>query len=69
VALYYGQNDWLAPPEDVEMLHRELPNVVEKYLVKDKEFNHLDFIWGIDARELLWDRMLENMRNHENSVI
>ncbi|XP_039502057.1 lipase 3 isoform X1 [Drosophila santomea] len=69
VALYYGQNDWLAPPEDVEMLYRKLPNVVEKYLVDDKEFNHLDFIWGIDARELLWDRMLEIMRNNENSVI
>ncbi|KAH8287886.1 hypothetical protein KR018_006369 [Drosophila ironensis] len=68
VALYYGQNDWLAPPEDVEMLHSRLPNVVSKYLVDDKEFNHLDFIWGIDARDLLWDRMLENMRLHENSV-
>ncbi|KQS70596.1 lipase 3 isoform X2 [Drosophila erecta] len=69
VALYYGQNDWLAPPEDVEMLYSMLPNVVEKYLVENKDFNHLDFIWGIDARELLWDRMLEIMQNHENSII
>ncbi|KAH8282129.1 hypothetical protein KR054_005724 [Drosophila jambulina] len=69
VALYYGQNDWLAPPEDVEMLYSRLPNVVTKFLVADKEFNHLDFIWGIDARTLLWDQMLENMKSHENSVL
>ncbi|XP_017099328.2 lipase 3 isoform X2 [Drosophila bipectinata] len=69
VALYYGQNDWLAPPEDVEMLHSRLPNVITKYLVDDKEFNHLDFIWGIDAKELLWDRMFETMKNEENSVL
>ncbi|XP_001356046.3 lipase 3-like isoform X1 [Drosophila pseudoobscura] len=69
VALYYGKNDWLAPPEDVEMLDKRLPNVVTKYLVDDPEFNHLDFIWAINGKELLWDRMLENMRNQENSVI
>ncbi|XP_020807224.1 lipase 3 isoform X1 [Drosophila serrata] len=69
VALYYGQNDWLSPPEDVDMLNSRLPKVVTKYLVDDKDFNHLDFIWGIDARTLLWDRMLENMRVNENSVI
>ncbi|EDW76558.1 uncharacterized protein Dwil_GK14601, isoform A [Drosophila willistoni] len=68
VALYYGQNDWLAQPEDVEDLDRMLPNVVSKYLVDYPEFNHLDFIWGIDARELLWERMFDLMKEQENSV-
>ncbi|EDW64196.1 lipase 3 isoform X1 [Drosophila virilis] len=65
VALYYSQNDWLAQPTDVEALRRRLPNVVSHYLVDYPEFNHLDFIWGVDARELLWDRMLQNMRSHD----
>ncbi|XP_016963046.1 lipase 3 [Drosophila biarmipes] len=64
VALYYGSNDWLAPPEDVDRLYRSLPNVVDKYVVPDANFNHLDFIWGIDARELVWDRMIEVMKLH-----
>ncbi|EDW03611.1 lipase 3 isoform X1 [Drosophila grimshawi] len=65
VAMYYSQNDWLAQPTDVEALRRRLPNVVSHYLVDYPEFNHLDFIWGVDARELLWDRMIENMRLHD----
>ncbi|XP_017840863.2 lipase 3 isoform X2 [Drosophila busckii] len=66
VALYYAQNDWLAQPADVEALRAELPNVISEYMVDYEEFNHLDFIWGVDARVLLWERMLENMRAHGN---
>ncbi|XP_023173193.2 lipase 3 isoform X1 [Drosophila hydei] len=62
VALYYSQNDWLAQPADVQSLRRRLPNVVHHYLVDYPEFNHLDFIWGVDARSLLWDAMLKQMR-------
>ncbi|EDV32371.1 uncharacterized protein Dana_GF15802 [Drosophila ananassae] len=65
VALYYGKNDWLAPPEDVDRLSQQLPNVVYKYLVPDEHFNHLDLIWGIDAKELIWNRMLAIMKFYE----
>lgn len=65
VALYYGKNDWLAPPEDVDLLSNQLPNVVYKYLVPDEQFNHLDLIWGIDAKELIWNRMLAIMKFYE----
>ncbi|EDW64195.2 lipase 3 [Drosophila virilis] len=66
VALYYGLNDWLAQPGDVTTLYFKLPNVQFKYLVDYPKFNHLDFMWGIDARELLYNRMLESMRYYEN---
>lgn len=69
VYLYYGENDWLAQPDDVATLYQNLPNVVEKYLVDYPEFNHLDFIWGVDAKQLLWDRMLNNMRGHDNASL
>uniref|UniRef100_A0A6P4E010 Lipase 1-like n=1 Tax=Drosophila rhopaloa TaxID=1041015 RepID=A0A6P4E010_DRORH len=65
VALYYGNNDWLAPPEDVELLYQRLPYVVDKYVVPNKDFNHLDLIWGIDAKTLLWDRMIQVMKSQE----
>lgn len=61
VALHYSQNDWLATPLDVEHLHLQLPNVVGKFLVSYPNFNHLDFVWGVDARELLYDRVLRLM--------
>ncbi|XP_017075098.1 lipase 3 [Drosophila eugracilis] len=65
VALYHANNDWLAPPEDVELLYEQLPNVVDKYLVPDEDFTHLDLIWGIDAKRLVWDRMLAVMKFYE----
>ncbi|XP_030383308.1 lipase 3-like isoform X2 [Scaptodrosophila lebanonensis] len=68
VALYYSKNDWLAAPADVETLYRKLPNVVSKYLVDYSRFNHLDFIWAVDARELLWERVFHAMRKHERKT-
>ncbi|XP_067622817.1 lipase 3-like isoform X2 [Eurosta solidaginis] len=62
VALHYSQNDWLATPVDVEQLHLKLPNVVGKFLVGYPHFNHLDFVWGVDAHDLLYIRVLRLMR-------
>lgn len=61
VALHYSINDWLATSEDVEKLHHRLPNVVGKFKVNYPEFNHLDFVWGINAGELLYNKMLKLM--------
>lgn len=62
IALYCGQNDWLAQPGDVETLSQALPNVVARHL---KNFNHIDFVWAIDAQKIVWNEMLSNMRTHE----
>ncbi|XP_036329231.1 lipase 3-like [Rhagoletis pomonella] len=62
VALHYSQNDWLATPIDIEDLHVQLPNVIGKFLVSFPKFNHLDFVWGVDARKLLYDRILRLMK-------
>lgn len=68
VALHYSINDWLATPEDVEKLHQRLPNVVGKFKVNYAEFNHLDFVWGINARELLYNKCLKLMEMIEKGV-
>ncbi|EDW12735.1 lipase 1 [Drosophila mojavensis] len=62
VILYHSQNDLLGQPEDVTRLYFALPNVVERYLVELPSFNHLDFLWGMDAPELVFGRMFKNMR-------
>ncbi|GJQ87658.1 hypothetical protein Trydic_g17477 [Trypoxylus dichotomus] len=64
VALAYSQNDWLSSVVDVHQLASELPNVVEYHLVSDKRFNHLDYLFAIDCKELLYNRLLSWLEKH-----
>lgn len=66
VSLYHSFNDWLAPPEDVQLLQNELPNVSLSYRVPQLAFNHLDFVWAINARSLLYDRIVQDLREKGN---
>ncbi|XP_068151392.1 lipase 3 [Drosophila tropicalis] len=66
VALYYSVNDLLVSTTGVDRLARELPNVVDKYLVPMEKFNHLDFLWAIDVKPLVYNRLVRNIRRVEN---
>jgi hypothetical protein len=50
---------------DVERLYRELPNVALKYLVALPQFNHMDFVWAINVRSWLYNRVVQSMRQME----
>ncbi|XP_015112844.1 lipase 3 [Diachasma alloeum] len=58
-ALIYGANDPLTREENTNELARRLQNVVTVEKVPYKYFNHIDFIWALDARELLYNRIME----------
>lgn len=58
VFLHYSDNDWLADTGDVDQLFKELGNAMGKFRVPMAEFNHLDYTWGIDAKELIYDRVI-----------
>lgn len=60
VALYPSTNDWLADPEDVKYLRENLRNIVDDYTVES--WNHLDFVWAVDTKPLLYDRVLQLMK-------
>jgi len=62
VALFWGDNDYLADPEDVDWLSHQLKNMVLKYRVPYKNFNHMDFILAIDVKSLLYDKLIDVMR-------
>jgi len=47
VHLFWGANDLLADPEDVDVLAHTLPNLVESYQVGGPLWSHMDFLWGI----------------------
>ncbi|CAG5074853.1 Similar to Lip3: Lipase 3 (Drosophila melanogaster) [Cotesia congregata] len=53
IALYSSDNDWLATPEDVDLLRAKLPNIVVDYKVEGRVFNHYDFLWGNSAPDIL----------------
>lgn len=64
VVIHYSDNDWLVDPLDVERLYAEIGNPSGLFRVPMAEFNHLDFIWAIDAPTLLYDPMLALMENY-----
>ena len=65
VALHYSLNDWLAEPVDVLKLIGRLPNVIESYVIPDKKFNHLDFLFAIDVKSLVYDKVISLMKRYE----
>ncbi|ODN04026.1 Lipase 3 [Orchesella cincta] len=59
VALFYGPNDAVVNPDDVQRLASQLPNVVLNTPVNFSLWNHFDYHLGKDANELVNDRVLK----------
>ncbi|XP_028397161.1 gastric triacylglycerol lipase-like [Dendronephthya gigantea] len=61
VALFSADKDWLATPKDVSKLKAKLKTVVfSKDLVS---WDHLDFIWGMDAPSLIYEDIAGLLKN------
>ncbi|KAI5635240.1 alpha/beta-hydrolase lipase region domain-containing protein [Phthorimaea operculella] len=58
MALLSADNDWLAGNIDVTNLYLQLANPIEHYVVPFEQFNHLDFLYAIDAPKLVYDKLL-----------
>ncbi|OWF52686.1 gastric triacylglycerol lipase-like [Mizuhopecten yessoensis] len=61
VVLYWAEKDWLAVPQDVKILQSKLPNVRGSYEIKD--WNHLDFIWGVNSYNVLYKDIIQLLLN------
>lgn len=59
ISLFWSKNDLLSSEEDVKMLYDTLDTRKEMYMVPDPEFNHLDYIWAVNAPRLLNNKILE----------
>ncbi|KAG5865624.1 hypothetical protein JTB14_010374 [Gonioctena quinquepunctata] len=62
--LIYGKNDWLAATEDVDRLAASLKSLRGKFLLSDNLFNHLDFIFGNDAPQLVNAKVISLFSRH-----
>ncbi|KAG8180332.1 hypothetical protein JTE90_016366 [Oedothorax gibbosus] len=64
VALIWGENDYLADPVDVSMLRNKLTTVVHDYKIPFPSFNHIDFCLALDAKELVYDKILQFLEKY-----
>lgn len=66
IGIIYSEHDTTVAAEDIRRLPNELPNVVEFRRVDDDIFNHIDFIWATDAKELVYDYIIDWMKSSED---
>uniref|UniRef100_A0A8B9N909 AB hydrolase-1 domain-containing protein n=1 Tax=Accipiter nisus TaxID=211598 RepID=A0A8B9N909_9AVES len=59
LAAWYGGNDWISVPEDVNITLSRITNLAYKKYIP--EFIHFDFIWGMQAYEQVYREILELM--------
>lgn len=57
VVLIHGSNDTIVTPEDVAWTASHLPNVIHNLLIPG--YNHIDYITGINAKEAVFDSIVE----------
>ncbi|CAH2091163.1 unnamed protein product [Euphydryas editha] len=62
VFLHYSDSDPLADTADVDRLYRGLGRPMGKFRVPQATFSHVDFLWGIDAKTLVYDRVIRYMQ-------
>ncbi|CDS41522.1 lysosomal acid lipase:cholesteryl ester [Echinococcus multilocularis] len=67
VTVYWGGKDWLAPPRDIGRILVELSRgsgaqVRDVYL---SDYNHLDFVWGLDAASRIYRDIIHFFRQYQ----
>lgn len=65
VYLYSAMNDWLVSQKDVKKLRKNLPNIQFDYVMPYKNWNHIDFIWGMGVKEMLYDIVIANIKKSD----
>ncbi|KAJ6237060.1 lipase [Anaeramoeba flamelloides] len=60
--IYYGGNDIMVVPEDVDTLVKELdPRVLYSKPIFLPKFSHLDFVWGTNANKFIYYDVVKAM--------
>ncbi|XP_055918358.1 lipase 3-like [Eupeodes corollae] len=67
VRVYYSDNDKMAPVVDVKKIEKLLPNLVESYNVPVKTWTHVDFVFALEVKELIYDKIIETANYYEKT--
>ncbi|XP_012536944.1 lipase 3 [Monomorium pharaonis] len=65
LALYYGANDQLVLKTNILETYKHLPNVILLEEVPYKLFTHIDFMWAIEAKLIIYDRVIELLQEFD----
>uniref|UniRef100_A0A914N544 Partial AB-hydrolase lipase domain-containing protein n=1 Tax=Meloidogyne incognita TaxID=6306 RepID=A0A914N544_MELIC len=66
IYLYYSDSDWLATKKDVEeTILQQIPSKYIKIAKNLPNFNHFDFIWGINANKIIYDEIIKEALKEE----
>lgn len=66
--LYWGVNDWLADPTDVGLLVSKLNPEIVKANIGYPDFNHMDFIWGMNAPKEVYQKIIDVMNEDKKAA-
>jgi len=66
VALFWGDNDWLAAKEDLCKIMTQVPTVVVNYQVPWRGWNHIDHLSSIDIDKYQNNYLLNLLEMYSN---
>ncbi|KAK9870872.1 hypothetical protein WA026_009830 [Henosepilachna vigintioctopunctata] len=71
IVIYYARNDWATPKKDAINLYKTLPKKIRYglYEVAAENFNHFDFLFGRNVKNLLYDHLLKLLERVSQSNI
>ncbi|XP_045483994.1 lipase 3-like [Pieris rapae] len=69
VFIHYSDGDIRTNDVDIKLLYDSLDTTKELIRVPDDNFSHIDFMWGKNARSVLYDRVISEIRKIESSKI
>ncbi|CAF4559619.1 unnamed protein product, partial [Rotaria magnacalcarata] len=61
-AIFSGGEDWLADPDDVSFILDNIQSLVYQKFIPD--YNHVDFIWAMDANQFVYADLLNVMEKY-----
>ncbi|CAF2083871.1 unnamed protein product [Rotaria magnacalcarata] len=61
-AIFSGGEDWVADPDDVSFILDNVQSLVYQKFIPD--YNHIDFIWAMDANQFVYADLLNVMEKY-----
>ncbi|KAK9708416.1 alpha/beta hydrolase fold [Popillia japonica] len=64
-SIYYGAGDIISTKADCEYLAKKLPNAMGLFKIPYHHFNHMDFMWATNVRQLLYDPLVNLLNKYK----